>query len=171
MTRCAGVFVAALALIVAFGAPMARGQSGIQLGDMNGAARPSSFVRFAAESQTVTARRLVDLELRFQIDPPYHINSHTPRSQFLIPTTLTVQPASGGVEIGEATFPAGHAYSFPFDPGNKVDVYSGSFIVKLRVKATPGEHTVNATLRYQACDNASCYPPKTLPVQILFTAK
>jgi hypothetical protein len=30
---------------------------------------------------------------------------------------------------------------------------------------------VNGTLRYQACDNASCYPPKTLPVQILFTAK
>jgi hypothetical protein len=80
------------------------------------------------------------------------------------------QPA-GGVEIGEATFPEGHTYSFPFDPPEKVDVYSGGFVVRLRVRAAPGEHTINATLRYQACDNASCYPPKTLPIQVLFTAK
>jgi len=141
-----------------------------QLGDMNGAAKPSSFVRFDAEPQTVAADRMVDLALRFQVVGSYHINSHTPRSEFLIPTTLKVESASG-VALGEVLFPAGHAYSFPFDPGEKVDVYSGNFVVKVRVRAAAGEHTVNATLRYQACDNASCYPPKTLPVQITFTAK
>jgi hypothetical protein len=35
----------------------------------------------------------------------------------------------------------------------------------------PGDHTLDGTLRYQACDNASCYPPRTLSVKILFTAK
>ncbi|MEO6804873.1 MAG: protein-disulfide reductase DsbD domain-containing protein [Edaphobacter sp.] len=52
-----------------------------------------------------------------------------------------------------------------------MDVYSGSFTVKLPVVAEPGTHTVAGTLRYQACDRAACYPPKNLPVQILFTAK
>jgi hypothetical protein len=37
--------------------------------------------------------------------------------------------------------------------------------------ATPGDHAIAATLRYQACDNASCYPPRSIPVNIVFTAK
>jgi hypothetical protein len=28
----------------------------------------------------------------------------------------------------------------------------------------PGKYAVRGTLRYQACDNAQCFPPKTLPV-------
>ena len=160
--------IVAMALIAAVATPLATAQ----LGNMNAPVKPSSFVLYAAESQTVAANRSVELELRFQVVEPYHVNSHTPKSQFLIPTTLTVQPeVGGGVGISEVIFPEGHAYSFPFDPADKVDVYSGSFIVKLRVRAAPGEHTLNATLRYQACDNASCYPPKTLPIKILFTAK
>jgi len=30
---------------------------------------------------------------------------------------------------------------------------------------------VDGTLRYQACDQAACYPPKSLPVEVIFTAK
>jgi hypothetical protein len=28
----------------------------------------------------------------------------------------------------------------------------------------PAEYAVHGTLKYQACDNAACYPPKRLPV-------
>jgi hypothetical protein len=28
----------------------------------------------------------------------------------------------------------------------------------------PGKYAFHGTLRYQACDNAACYPPKTTPV-------
>ena len=28
----------------------------------------------------------------------------------------------------------------------------------------PGKYAMRGTLRYQACDNAQCFPPKTLPV-------
>jgi hypothetical protein len=160
----------ALAAVVALpgtiNEPMGRGQAV----NLNGVTKPSSFVRFVAEPQTVVANRESNLELRFAVVEPYHINSHRPRSEYLIATTLTVQPVSG-VEIGDAAFPEGHLYSFPFDPAEKVDVYSGGFIVRLRVRAVPGEHAINATLRYQACDNASCYPPKTMPIQVLFTAR
>ena len=138
--------------------------------NMNAPATPKSYVQFAAEPQTVAANKQADLELRFQIVPGYHINSHTPKSKFLIPTALTLQP-SPGVKPGSPEFPAGRLYSFAFDPADKLDVYSDNFIVKLPVVATTGEHTVDATLKYQACDNASCYPPKTLAVKIFFTAR
>jgi len=28
----------------------------------------------------------------------------------------------------------------------------------------PGKYVMHGVLRYQACDNAACYPPKTVPV-------
>jgi len=75
------------------------------------------------------------------------------------------------VKLGALEYPAGKLYSFSFEPDEKLDVYAGDFTVKLPVTATAGEHTVTGTLQYQACDNAACYPPKTLPVQLVFTAK
>jgi hypothetical protein len=39
------------------------------------------------------------------------------------------------------------------------------------VVAQAGVHTLDGALHYQACDHAACYPPKTLPVQVVFTAK
>jgi DsbC/DsbD-like thiol-disulfide interchange protein len=138
--------------------------------NMNAPATPKSYVLYAAEPQAVAANKQCVLELRFQVMPGFHINSHTPKSKFLIPTALSLQPATG-VKPGQPAFPAGQLYSFAFDPTDKLDVYAGSFTVKLPVVAAAGEHTIDATLKYQACDNASCYPPKTLPVKILFTAK
>jgi hypothetical protein len=79
-------------------------------------------------------------------------------------------PASG-VKPGDLAYPAGKPYSFSFDPKEKVDVYAGDFTIKLPVVATPGDHTMDGALKYQACDNASCYPPRTLPVKVMFTAK
>jgi hypothetical protein len=29
---------------------------------------------------------------------------------------------------------------------------------------TTGKYVVRGTLKYQACDNSACYPPKQLPV-------
>ena len=125
---------------------------------------------YAAEPQTVPAGRHAQLELRFQVVPGYHVNSHTPKSSYLIPTVLTLQ-AANGVKTDALQYPAGKPYSFAFDPADKLDVYAGDFSITLPVVAAPGDHTLDATLRYQACDNASCYPPRTLPVKILFTAK
>jgi DsbC/DsbD-like thiol-disulfide interchange protein len=137
---------------------------------MDAPVKPRATVLYAAEPQSVSAARRAVLELRFQIVPGFHINSHTPNSQLLIPTALTLEPAPG-VKPGALVYPAGQPYSFAFDPGNKLDVYAGSFTVRLPVVATAGDHTIDGTLKYQACDNASCYPPKTLPVKIVFTAK
>lgn len=132
--------------------------------------KAKSYVLYAAEQQEVTAGKRSVLELHFHVVDGFHVNSHTPKSELLIPTQITLQPATG-VKAEALEYPAGTSYSFSFDPNEKLDVYSGAFTVKLPVVAAAGSHTVDGTLRYQACDHAACYPPKTLPVQVLFTAK
>ncbi len=84
----------------------------------------------------------------------FHVNSHTPKSELLIPTVITLQPADG-VKAAEVVYPAGTSYSFSFDPKEKLDVYTGEFVVKLPVVAAAGEHTVEGSLHYQACDHGS----------------
>ncbi|MEO8869526.1 MAG: protein-disulfide reductase DsbD domain-containing protein [Granulicella sp.] len=125
---------------------------------------------YVAEPQNVPAGKKAVVEVRFKVVNGFHVNSHTPKSDYLIPTALKLQPANG-VTTSESVYPAGQEFSFSFSPKEKLDVYAGDFTVKLPVVAQAGEHTIDATLRYQACDHAACYPPKSLPVQILFTAK
>jgi hypothetical protein len=139
--------------------------------DLNApAAKPKQYVLYAAEEQSVRAGKSSVVELHFRVADGFHVNSHTPKSELLIPTAITFQPATG-VKPGVIMYPAGTAYSFSFEPNEKLDVYSGAFTVKVPVVAEAGAHTVNGTLRYQACDNAACYPPNSLPVQLVFTAK
>jgi DsbC/DsbD-like thiol-disulfide interchange protein len=133
-------------------------------------AKPKSYVVYAAEQQSVSAGKRSVLALHFRVVDGFHVNSHTPKSELLIPTRIELQPAAG-VKADAVEYPAGTSYSFSFDPTEKLDVYSGDFTVKLPVVAEAGTHTVDGTLRYQACDHAACYPPKSLPVQVIFTAK
>lgn len=142
-----------------------------QIGNLDApVAKPKSYVVYAAEQQSVAAGKRSVLELHFRVVDGFHVNSHTPKSELLIPTRIELQPAVG-VKAEAIEYPAGTSYSFSFDPTEKLDVYSGDFTVKLPVVAAAGAHTVDGTLRYQACDHAACYPPKSLPVQVVFTAK
>jgi hypothetical protein len=45
-------------------------------------------VAYAAEAQTVAAGKPAVLELRFHVADGFHVNSHTPKSEMLIATTL-----------------------------------------------------------------------------------
>jgi len=107
------------------------------------------------------------VELHFVVGAGFHVNSNTPTEEFLIPTTLDLD-APTDIVIGRVTYPAGKMASFPFSPKQKLSVYTGEFAVSVVVRplaeVLPAEYAVHGTLRYQACDNAACYPPKRLPV-------
>lgn len=110
------------------------------------------------------------VELRFVIQSGLHINSHTPRSRFLIPTTLTLnQPA--GVEIANIKYPSGVDYHFHFSPKDALSVYTGEFGVLVHIHARPGNYALHGQLHYQACDDRTCNPPKTLPITLNVTAE
>jgi len=141
-----------------------------QIGSFDGPAKPKQYIEFAAEPQTIPAGKRTLVELHFQVGEGFHVNSHTPKSELLIPTNLTITSADG-ITVAQPAYPAGKPYSFSFDPTDKLDVYSGSFLIKLPVTASAGAHALTGTLRYQACDNAACYPPRTLAISIPITAR
>lgn len=117
----------------------------------------------------VTARRAAKttVEIDFRVNPGFHINSNTPKSEFLIPTTLKMDPPTD-IVLGKTDYPDGKDLSFPFSPDEKLNVYSGDFAIKVDVhplhSVVPGKYIMRGVLRYQACDNAQCFPPRALPV-------
>jgi hypothetical protein len=117
------------------------------------------------EQVTVTAGEANEVALHFRIAPGLHINSHTPREDELIPTTFTI-PEGSGVHLVGASYPAGTDFTLALDPGTKLSVYTGEFVIKARIVATAGNHLVEARLRYQACDKTACMPPKSITVPI-----
>jgi hypothetical protein len=116
---------------------------------------------------TVMQGKSVSVPLQFRVSTGYHVNSNHPKSEFLIPTVLKVEPATD-IVIGRTTYPSGQDMSFAFAPDEKLNVYTGDFKVDVLVRplhaAQTGKYVVRGTLKYQACDNAACFPPKQLPV-------
>jgi hypothetical protein len=122
----------------------------------------------AAVPLTTTPRAQPTMvNLNFRVPPGYHINSNTPKSEFLIPTALKMDLPTD-IILGKIEYPVGEDASFPFSPDEKLSVYSGDFTIAVAVhplkSVVPGKYLMRGVLRYQACDNAACYPPKNLPV-------
>jgi hypothetical protein len=128
-----------------------------------------SFVT-AVPVSTVTVRsgHPAPVTFTFHVQPGYHINSNKPLMPELIPTQLKFSLPSSDMVIGRVKYPDGQLMAFAFDPNQKLSVYSGDFSVKAVVVAPPsastGTYTVHADLKYQACDNNACYPPKSVPL-------
>ncbi|AFL87077.1 disulfide bond corrector protein DsbC [Terriglobus roseus DSM 18391] len=128
-------------------------------------------VDFLADAQAVPANQAATVKLHFRVEPGFHINSHTPKSDVLIPTKLTVAMVGDDPEVTGVDFPAGEPFAFAFEPKQKLDVYQGDVVLTAHLKAKPGLHSLKAELYYQACDQAACYPPKKLAVEQPYTAK
>src|SRR5437588_13128505 len=125
------------------------------------------FVTFvSATNPVVSPGHSTPVQFIFRVKDPYHINSSKPLAEELIPTQLHFS-LPGEIAIGRMQYPAGKLMSFPFDPDTKLSVYSGDFIIRGMVmspiKVGIGTYTIHGELKYQACDNNACYPPKKLP--------
>lgn len=121
---------------------------------------------------TAIQGRSAIVPISFRVASGYHINSNRPKSEFLIPTVLKID-AITDIAVTKITYPEGKDMSFAFAPDEKLNVFAGDFTVAVRVRplrdVQKGKYAVRGTLKYQACDNAACYPPRQLP--ILFEVK
>ena len=52
--------------------------------------KAKTYIVYAAEPQTVAAGKKSVVEMHFKVQEGFHVNSHTPRSELLIPTNLTL---------------------------------------------------------------------------------
>lgn len=160
MRKIAGTGIAALALAVGVRAQFIsnRPQTG-------SAAKTEAVEYLFPEQVSLPAGKPSAVALHFRVTPGLHINSHTPSGDFLIPTTFSI-PAGEGARLESARYPAGVTIALPADPKTKLNVYTGDFTIETRLVAAAGNHLVKGKLRYQACDQRQCMPPKTITVAI-----
>jgi hypothetical protein len=135
----------------------------------DGPVRVKGHVVSLTDSALVDAGKAQVVEMRFRVDPGYHINSHAPKDEYLIPTVLKLD--AGAVKVVGEEYPAGTAFRLKQRAGETLDVYQGEFRVIMRVVAPRGFSTISGTLRYQACDDAACFPPKTLAVKMAISGR
>jgi DsbC/DsbD-like thiol-disulfide interchange protein len=99
-----------------------------------------------------------------------HVNSNRPSSEYAIPTVVTIR--SSGIRLSRVTYPRGKNRKFQFSE-NSINVYEGrvSFPFTVTVPENFRAKTirVTASVRYQACTDEVCYPPKTK--NIVLTAR
>ena len=99
-----------------------------------------------------------------------HVNSNRPNSEYAVATV--VRASAPGVKIGPVSYPRGKNRKFSFSE-NTINVYEGrtSFGFNVTVPTTfrGNRVSVRVAVKYQACTDEVCYPPKTKEVTL--TAK
>ena len=127
--------------------------------------KPQAYVSL----DPVPRGREFEVAITVEIARGFHMNSHKPSDDYLIPTTITPQ-LPPGIKLGDTIYPAGQLKKFAFSPNKPLDVYTGSVTLKLKLlaqaNAALGNMTIPVTLRYQACNDAACLPPVKVPVNV-----
>jgi DsbC/DsbD-like thiol-disulfide interchange protein len=109
-----------------------------------------------------------DFALRVSIRPGYHANSNTPSEEYLIPMKLTWD-AAGPLQAGGVTYPKPKQEKFSFSE-TPLSIFDGDFeiVTKFQRPANPppGPGFITGKLRYQACNDKMCLPPKTVEIKL-----
>ena len=97
-----------------------------------------------------------------------HVQSNKPLDKFLVPTKLDVETPAG-MRAGAITYPRAVMRSLKFSK-NKVAVYEGRTSIRFPVTVQPnyagGAAEIRGKLRFQACNDESCFPPVTREVKM-----
>lgn len=133
---------------------------------------PEDVLQASASKIEVQAGKSAQAEVKLKIKEGYHINAN-PASQYQIATLLTVEPVEG-ITAGQPSYPASMTKKFTFAE-QPLAVYEKEATISVAVNAAAGaakgERSVPARLRFQACDEQVCYPPKNLQVSLPVTVK
>ncbi|MGC2236838.1 MAG: protein-disulfide reductase DsbD domain-containing protein [Pyrinomonadaceae bacterium] len=101
-----------------------------------------------------------------------HVNSNRPSGEYYIPTTIKLSGA--GLKFGGVNYPRGTNRKFEFSE-NTINVYEGrvTFTFSVNVPANFKGNTikVRAVVKYQACTNEVCFPPKSKEITLTANVK
>lgn len=105
------------------------------------------------------------------IEHGWHVNSHKPTFDYLIPTVLDLELPAGWPEE-TVQYPQHEMQTFAF-ADQPLAVYDGDVVILSEVRipeGTPeGKFLIRASLRYQACNDSQCLPPVTTGAEIQLT--
>ncbi len=127
-----------------------------------GGINPVRGIEILAEKDGVRPGEALKLALKVSLAGEFHVNSHVPSAEYLIPTTFELL-APEGLVASAWEFPKGKTKKFPFSE-TPLSIYEGTFVIHGALAATegapPGQKEAHGTLKYQACTSQRCYPPK-----------
>ncbi len=119
------------------------------------------------EPVSVEAGKEVVVPVTLRIRPGYHVNSNRPAEDYLIPTKLTWDAAP--IALRSVSYPDAESVTYSFSE-KPLSVYSGKIRVTSTFKAPEslgdGFKILSGSLRYQACNDKACLPPKTIAVKV-----
>jgi hypothetical protein len=106
-------------------------------------------------------------DFNVQLKTGYHVNSNTPSDAYLIPLKLSWN--AGPAEVQDVVFPAPKMEKYQFS-STPLSVFTGNFRIQTKFKILPnaplGETTLTGKLRYQACNDQMCLPPRNVDVKL-----
>jgi len=129
----------------------------------------------AGEPAKVAGKRgaVVQAKIPLMVDAGFHVNSNTPNEEYLIPLKLTWK-STGALEGGQVTYPKAMQEKYEFSE-KPLSVFTGRFEVtanfKVTANAPAGPGVAAGQLRYQACNDKACFPPKTVEINVPYSVQ
>jgi DsbC/DsbD-like thiol-disulfide interchange protein len=103
-----------------------------------------------------------EIALVVTVEKGWHVNANDPGGSYLIPTTLEIDTPAG-TTVQSIRYPDPVVRSLSFASGTTLRLYEGAFTIAVRVAGALPDH-FDARLGYQACNEETCLPPRTVPV-------
>jgi len=113
-----------------------------------------------------------EILVKFTVADGLHVQANPASKPNLIATTLQME-SKQGIEFGQPQYPEGKPYRLEGAPSD-ILTYEGTVDIRIPVgaakKISVGNKELNGSLRFQACNEKTCFFPTTislkLPVQV-----
>jgi thiol:disulfide interchange protein len=119
-------------------------------------------VTAAVNATAVPAGQEAVVAVIVDVKPGFHAQSHKPKDPNLIPLTVTPEKPDVGT-VGEVVYPPGQDETYP--RLGTLNVYTGKVVFYVPVTipddAPPGPALFKGKIRFQICDDKSCFAPET----------
>ncbi|SPF46507.1 conserved hypothetical protein [Candidatus Sulfopaludibacter sp. SbA4] len=110
----------------------------------------------------------VQVKIPVSVQAGFHVNSNTPSDEYLIPLKVTWK-STGALEGGQIAYPKPSLEKYEFAE-KPLSVFTGDFSVvanfKVAANAPAGPGVAVGQLRYQACNDRACFPPRTIEISL-----
>ena len=125
--------------------------------------KPVVSERMLLTVDSIPISQEIKIGVQLRIENGWHINSHRPHEDYLIPTEVKIQQV-GAVELGSANYPPASEVHLSFSE-TPLSVYEGSILIWFTLKIDPSFQgnrlELEASVRSQACNDVSCLAPTT----------
>jgi hypothetical protein len=129
---------------------------------------PNIPVDGSLSSSKIQRGRTAQGSIVIDIPSGYHVNSNRPLEKFLIATQLQLETPRG-VRVGPIVYPRARLRLLKFSK-SKVSVFEGRTTMRFSVMVPRNfqgnSAELKAKLRFQSCNDDTCFPPQTREVKL-----